>query len=73
MLFASRTILTVTDVLVKWVTILALVLLWILVGSQLTVSKESFMSAKCRSGKILLGWHPIGESSGGSLGYSGNL
>ena len=41
--------------------------------SQLTVSKKSFMSAKCRSGGILFGGHPMGESSGGSLGYCGNL
>jgi hypothetical protein len=44
-----------------------------LTDSQLRVSKESIMSAKCRSGEILLGLHPMGESSGGSLGYSGNL
>jgi len=41
--------------------------------SQLPVSRELFMSAKCRSGEIILGWHPMGESSGGSSGYSGNL
>jgi hypothetical protein len=44
-----------------------------MIDSQLTVSKESITSAKCRSGEILLGWHAMGERSGGSLGYSGNL
>jgi hypothetical protein len=37
------------------------------------VSMEWIMSVMCTTGEILLGWHSMGESSGYSLCFSGNL
>ena len=34
---------------------------------------ECIMSVMCRTGEILLGWHSMGEKSGRSLHFSGNV